>query len=117
MVMKKFNANWQLAQQLKKMTEDAGIILPPPTPERSKVFGFMGSRGEYKIGDCSISTYGHYGNEDDDSHYSLKFYKGKDAHWYLAADESGRVWFSPTGFFRTEIESLTDWEETPFTLE
>jgi hypothetical protein len=67
-----------------------------------------------------ICTYGHYANKSDDSHYSLKFYKGIGTGWHLAHDESGKVWFSKTGFFElgfdTAIDSITDWELTPLTI-
>lgn len=117
--MKQFNANHMLTAQLRKMVKDAGIVLPKPTAYRDKVMGFMGDRGEYQIGDCLITTDGHYSDENDDSIYCLKFYKGKDAWWHLAA-HNGKVYFSPTGCFnivdREDLNCLNDWEETPFVI-
>ena len=125
--MHQFNPNHQLRTTMRELIVSAGIILPKPVPFRDKVMGFMGSRGEYTVGDCVISTYGHYSNENDDTHYALKFYKGKDAYWHLAT-ENKQVWFSPTGVFnlpqgtaetnwRADLTKLTDWELTPFKID
>ena len=115
-MMRQFNPNSVLADQLRDMVQKAGIILPRPIRHRDKVLGFMACRGQYTVGDCVIDTYGHYHDENDDRHYSLKFYKDKDAYWHLAVDRERRVWFSPTGCFNCNINSLTDWEPTPFTI-
>lgn len=115
--MKQFNANISLVDQLRTMIQSAGIVLPKPSMEREKMMGFMGSRGQYTVGDCVIDTYGHYNDENDDRHYSLKSYKGKDTWWHLFANPKGEVYFSPTGCFNTPVEALTDFEPTPFVIE
>jgi hypothetical protein len=60
-MFKRFNANWGLVSCLRKIVKEAGIVLPEPSEGRQKVSGFMGSRGEYRIGDCVICTYAHMG--------------------------------------------------------
>lgn len=117
--MHTFNANWQLAEQLRQMILDSGQTLKKVVAYRDKVMGFMGSRGEYVVGDCMIDSYGHYNDENDERHFSLRFYKGKPSGCHLVADDQKRVWFSPSGmgnFCDINPNDLTDLEPTPFIL-
>lgn len=115
--MRRFNANWALTSQLRTMVQAAGITLPPAKAYRDKVEGFMGTRGTYQVGACVIDTDGHYYRVDEERHFALKTYHGKDASWHLAADDAGRVFYTPSGFFKHALDTITDWEATPFTLE
>lgn len=118
----RFNANWEVKNFCRTLIVNAGIVLPAPSEGRSKVSGFMGSRGEYTVGDYRIDTYGHYADSKDDSHYSLKFYKGEDTYWHLVRDDEGNVWYSKQGTFNLDgndftAEQLPDLEKTEMRIE
>lgn len=117
--LQQFNPNICLVKQLKHILLDNNIKFQgPPAFIMSKMMGYMGTKGDFVVGDYQISTYGHYHTEDED-HFSLKKCKGKDAYWHLAVDQDGKVWFSPTGFFgfNKKIEDINDWEETSLKME
>ena len=93
-----------------------GVTLRPLIAYRDKAIGCMASSGEYTVGDCVLNDDSHYTYFPNvtERHWSLKFYKGKDAYWHLGIDDDGQIWFSSIGFFNNDIQTLKDWEKTPF---
>ncbi len=114
--MKQFNTNWQLSGWIAS-TIAPRLALAPLVAYRGKASGAMMRSGEYSWGPYVVDDDGHYQGDSDERQWSLRRYRDTDAHWHLAKDNDGKVWFSPAGFFSSPIESLTDWELTEMELD
>ena len=113
--MKQFNANFALEGWI-RVNIEPHMEVKPLVAYREKMSGAMMQSGEYTWGDYVIDDYAHYQTAEGERKWSLRRYRDKDATWHLASDKDGKVWFSPTGFFSSKIEELTDWEPTDMVI-